>query len=242
MSSGDHRRILELVAETLRNASPEFPNRAVTGFLCQAFDADIAGAGDLDLQGTASRRWADAPTEVPMSPAEFHEFAVNHPLARAHLRPGGSVPLRLSDVASGRGVRPTYDEFGMSYVLTIPLAVTREHLCAVALMRSGSDFPARQLQLARQLQPVLSGVYALRDRLDRQADPGQLDPDTGIRLTTRELAVLDLLTSGLIAAAIARRLGISPRTVGKHTESIYRKLGTHDRTSTVLRAQAIGLL
>jgi DNA-binding NarL/FixJ family response regulator len=61
-------------------------------------------------------------------------------------------------------------------------------------------------------------------------------------LTSRELAVLDLMAGGLIAAAIARQLGISPRTVSKHIESIYRKLGTHDRTSAVLRGQAMGLL
>jgi len=32
------------------------------------------------------------------------------------------------------------------------------------------------------------------------------------------------------------------RTVHKHVESLYRKLGTRDRVSTVLRAQEIGLL
>jgi DNA-binding NarL/FixJ family response regulator len=61
-------------------------------------------------------------------------------------------------------------------------------------------------------------------------------------ITDRERAVLDLMADGLIAAAIARRLDISPRTVSKHIESIYRKLGTHDRTTTVLRGQAMGFL
>ncbi len=54
--------------------------------------------------------------------------------------------------------------------------------------------------------------------------------------------MLDLMAEGLIAAAIARRPGISPRTVSRHAESIYRKLGTHDRTSAVLRSQSLGLL
>jgi len=61
-------------------------------------------------------------------------------------------------------------------------------------------------------------------------------------LTSRELAVLGLMADGLIAVAIARQLGISPRTVSKHIESIYRKLGTHDRTSAVLRGQVMGYL
>ena len=63
-----------------------------------------------------------------------------------------------------------------------------------------------------------------------------------VSITDRERAVLDLMADGLIATAIARQLGISPRTVSKHIENIYRKLGTHDRTTTVLRGQALGFL
>jgi len=259
LSAGDYRRVLDLVAGALRCAGPEFPDATVTGLLCQMLDADAAGAGDVDLRGTASRRWAATPRPTPMSPAGFHRFATGHPLTRAHRRPGGSMPLRLSDVASPREIRRTRWELGMPYVLTIPLTVTPRHLCAVALMRSGRDFPARGLQLACQIQPVLGGIYALRDRLGPQdpdpadpADPADLagpagpsgpgDADTGSPVTSRELAVLDLMADGLIAAAIARQLGISPRTVSKHIENIYRKLGTHDRTSAVLRGQAMGLL
>jgi DNA-binding CsgD family transcriptional regulator len=242
LSPGDYRHVLELVAEALRCAGPDFPDRTLTGFLCAAFDAEFAGAGDIDLRGSASRRWADVPGLIPTSPVGFHQSAVNHPVARAHQRPGGAVPLRLSDVASAQEVRSIYDEIGLSRLLTIPLAVTPQHICAVVLLRSGSDFPTGKLQLARELHPVLSGIYALRDRIAPQADPGQIDPDSGIPLTARELAVLDLMTRGLIAAAIARRLGISSRTVSKHIENIYRKLDTHDRTSAVLSAQAMGFL
>lgn len=62
------------------------------------------------------------------------------------------------------------------------------------------------------------------------------------RLTPREHTVLNLLGEGLSAKAMARRLAISPRTVTKHQETLYRKLETSDRLMTVLRAQALGLL
>jgi DNA-binding CsgD family transcriptional regulator len=241
LSAGDYRSVLDLVAAALRCAGPDFPDVTVTGLLCRVLDAEVAGAGDVDLRGTASRRWADAPRPIPMHPAEFHEFAVGHPLTRAHRRPGGSAALRLSDVASTREMRPTCDELGTPHALTIPLTVTPRHLCAVALLRSSPDFPVRDLQLARQLQPVLGGIYALRDRIGTH-QPGPRDTDSGIAVTSRELAVLDLMADGLIAAAIARQLGISRRTVSKHIENIYRKLGTHDRTSAVLRGQAMGYL
>jgi len=61
-------------------------------------------------------------------------------------------------------------------------------------------------------------------------------------LTPRERAVLDHLSAGLTARAIARRLNISPRTVNKHLESTYRKLGACDRLTATLTAQRLGLL
>jgi DNA-binding NarL/FixJ family response regulator len=61
-------------------------------------------------------------------------------------------------------------------------------------------------------------------------------------LTPREVAVLSLLADGMTAEAIGRRLGISNRTVHKHTENLYRKLSATDRLMAVLRAQSLGLL
>ncbi|WP_407661348.1 LuxR C-terminal-related transcriptional regulator [Frankia nepalensis] len=46
----------------------------------------------------------------------------------------------------------------------------------------------------------------------------------------------------MTAGATARRLAISERTVGKHLERLYRKLGVTDRLTAVLRAQRLGLL
>jgi len=241
LSAGDYHRLLGLVAEALKYASPGFPDATVTGFLRDEFQADFAGAGHIDFLGTASRPWADSPHPILASPDGFHEYAINHPLALTYRRTREPVPLRLSDVTSARTAPPAYDGTNMSRLLTIPLAVTPGQLCAIALLRGGRDFTTRDLQVAHQLQPVLSGIYALRDRLTQQS-PSNTRQDPGIRLTTRELAVLNLMADGLIAAAIARRLGISPRTVNKHIEHIYEKLGTHDRTTTALRAGTLGLL
>ena len=47
-------------------------------------------------------------------------------------------------------------------------------------------------------------------------------------LTARESDVLGLLAQGLPNKAIARQLGISPKTVGNHVEHIYTKLGVSE--------------
>jgi DNA-binding CsgD family transcriptional regulator len=52
-------------------------------------------------------------------------------------------------------------------------------------------------------------------------------------LTAREAEVLDALAAGDAPGQIALALGISPRTVHKHLEHVYRKLGvTHGGAAT----------
>jgi DNA-binding CsgD family transcriptional regulator len=58
------------------------------------------------------------------------------------------------------------------------------------------------------------------------------------RLTDRENEVLLLVASGRTAARIGRELRISERTVHKHLENVYLKLGVHDRISAVLQVMS----
>jgi DNA-binding CsgD family transcriptional regulator len=49
-------------------------------------------------------------------------------------------------------------------------------------------------------------------------------------LTRREEEVLALVARGLTNAQVATELDIATRTVGKHLEHVYEKLGTRTRT------------
>ena len=61
-------------------------------------------------------------------------------------------------------------------------------------------------------------------------------------VSARELEVLKLVAEGLTDARVAERLHLSPRTVGRHLESVYRKLGVSSRTAAVRRAGELGFL
>ncbi|WP_459644708.1 LuxR C-terminal-related transcriptional regulator [Kineococcus sp. NUM-3379] len=61
-------------------------------------------------------------------------------------------------------------------------------------------------------------------------------------LSRRQHAVLCYLAHGMTAAAIAHQLGLSARTVEKHLENLYRRLGATDRLDAVLKGHARGLL
>jgi DNA-binding CsgD family transcriptional regulator len=58
-------------------------------------------------------------------------------------------------------------------------------------------------------------------------------------LTPREGEVMHWLSYGKTDADIAALLSISPRTVHKHLEHIYVKLGVETRTAAVMRVRAM---
>ena len=60
-------------------------------------------------------------------------------------------------------------------------------------------------------------------------------------LTEREREVLGLVAAGLANKQIARRLGISEKTVKAHLTSVFRQIGVFDRTQAALWATRRGL-
>jgi DNA-binding NarL/FixJ family response regulator len=61
-------------------------------------------------------------------------------------------------------------------------------------------------------------------------------------LSEREREVLILLAEGLANKQIARRLGISEKTVKAHLTNVFRAIGVTDRTQAALWAQRNGLV
>ena len=61
-------------------------------------------------------------------------------------------------------------------------------------------------------------------------------------LTNREQEILQLINNNLTNKDIAEKLFISPRTVKRHAESIYSKLGVHRRQEAIAKANGLGLL
>ena len=109
----------------------------------------------------------------------------------------------------------------------------------------------------RPEQAPEEAARALRAEADRgRLDQGVVDavlavgghaPDRRRRggpagLTAREVDVLALLAQGAANKEIARRLSISPKTVGNHIERIYTKLEVTNRASAAMRAMQHGIV
>ena len=80
-----------------------------------------------------------------------------------------------------------------------------------------------------------TGRVVLLERAGRILSPEAL---RGLGLTPREAAVLYGFARGMEPAAVAAELGISPRTVAKHTQRIHAKLGVRNRAQAVATAWA----
>jgi DNA-binding NarL/FixJ family response regulator len=117
--------------------------------------------------------------------------------------------------------------------LTLPAAL-RQWLEHVQGIKGGSkstasfpDHPELRLHYMGNDGP---NEYLLRLAKDTG---GELPPEfsSELGLTTREGEVLSWLSKGKTNRDIAQILGLSPRTVDKHLEQIYAKLGVENRTS-----------
>jgi HD-GYP domain-containing protein (c-di-GMP phosphodiesterase class II) len=117
------------------------------------------------------------------------------------------------------------------------------------------------LREGRPHRPALAEAAA-RDALWREAADGRLDSTAveallggagdraaGCRpsrlpagLSEREVEVLRLIARGLSNREVARRLWISPKTVGHHVEHIYAKIGVTTRPAAALFAMEHQLL
>jgi NarL family two-component system response regulator LiaR len=87
------------------------------------------------------------------------------------------------------------------------------------------------------LHPSL--VEKIARRLSQRSASAQAAPDT---LSEREFDVLRLAAQGLPNKEIARRMGLSIRTVHSHLASIFAKMQVNSRTEAVLLALRRGLI
>lgn len=103
-------------------------------------------------------------------------------------------------------------------------------LLDAALPGIAGDLDEDERALMELLRPSIDAAW---DRADRTREVMQAG------LTARELQVLERVAAGDSNLLIARRLGMGRRTVDKHLEHAYAKLGVGSRTAAVARVRGI---
>jgi DNA-binding NarL/FixJ family response regulator len=97
-------------------------------------------------------------------------------------------------------------------------------------------------EVLRGIRAVARGESPINPRAARELLGARRMTGAGAaELTPRETEVLALVRQGLANKQIARRLGISERTVKAHLTSAFQRIGVVDRTQAALWAERNGL-
>lgn len=139
-----------------------------------------------------------------------------------------------SAVAALARARRFWSEFGAPYLV----ARLRVDIARGCMELGDTDSAAMELEVAEKIfrdlgaEPDLERLRSIRG--DRSAGKGDL--------TAREREVLALLAEGRSNREIAADLGLSPKTVNRHVENIFDKLGVSSRAAAVAKGLKGGII
>ncbi len=190
---------------------------------------------------------ADLPHPIsltfPLVPASMHEtfarYAQQNPIAAHFLRTRDGRATRISDLVTRSELhelelyRQVYKPLHVEYQIAFTLPSAAERILGVSLSRRRRDFTDRERDLLNLARPYLIQVY--RNAIAHSAltggseDGPPLSKLEGFGLSRRQAEVLRLAVMGRSTGQIAAALGIAPRTVHKHLEHCYRRLGVRSR-------------
>ena len=152
------------------------------------------------------------------------------------------MDLQMPGMDGVEATRRLVDQGGAAQVLVLTSFSDSERIVAaldagaVGYLLKDSD----PEELLAGVRAVHRGESPLHPRAARQLLSAR-STSAATGLTAREREVLALVRAGLANKQIARRLGISERTVKAHLTSVFQRIGVADRTQAALWAERQGL-
>jgi DNA-binding NarL/FixJ family response regulator len=147
----------------------------------------------------------------------------------------------LDGVEATRLVKKAYPE-----VHVVVLTSFGDQARIMAALEAGADGyllkHADPEQIIAAMRSAVAGGAPLDPKVARvlltaRSEGGAGGDASGVTMTDRERQVLLLVSDGLANKQVARRLGISERTVKAHLTNIFQRLGVRDRTQAALWAR-----
>lgn len=230
---GHSRRVAELAADAAREAGMG-PDQV----------GELRRAGlvhDLGRVGVENGIWDKA---GPLSMVEsekmrLHPYLTQRVLSRCEaLRPLGALASRHHERADGSGYHRQLDGGQLTPADRIlaaadvlaALTADRPHRARLDLGEAGALMGEEAGEGRLDADAVACVVSAAGGEMER---PARANPD---RLTDREIEVLGLISRELTNKQMADELYISPKTVGRHVENIYTKIGVSTRAGAAVYA------
>jgi DNA-binding CsgD family transcriptional regulator len=175
-----------------------------------------------------------------------------HPLVRFHAAHPQGPTHRISDSLSRAQFRRTalyadyYRRIGIEHVAAVPLHVDQHYLVSFVLNRSLRDFSDTEVAALDFLRGPIAALYrqvqAMAElRRSQAVSSSGAHDERALALTSREREVLRWVAAGKTDAQIAQLCGASVRTVQKHLQHAYVKLGVENRTAAAMRILGHGV-
>lgn len=206
--------------------------------LDRAVGADVLSSTEVSGPGARTRvTVVHAPALTPQEDERWQRLLPTHPYARAVLA-AGPATSRLTDhlTIAGLEALEVYQELleprGSRYQITAALSASPAPLALLSLWRRDEDFTDDEVAAVETVRCALTAALAYRaavDELARMAGAASRGD-----LTKRQREVCSLLARGLTNGQIARRTGVSERTVRKHVEDLFARTGCTSRTAVAV--------
>jgi NarL family two-component system response regulator LiaR len=155
---------------------------------------------------------------------------------------------KINGIEATRQIKASHPDI---IVLVLTVYDDVEHI--LGILESGADgYLTKNIlveDIIKSIRSVIAGEtvlspyvfqQVLKYALRHSTKPIRLD--TGVKLTTRELEILQLIAKGISNKEIADELKISSRTVKSHMVDIFRKLDVSSRTEAVITSLRIGFI
>lgn len=249
LSSAVLMRAHEFLLEIHRASGCAQLRQLVPRGLASLIGCDRASFNELDV-GDKRRV---APSPVPTWWLRLGEVYVHHlldhPLWCDRVRLNQAVSFNDPVHASTWRRSVLYNEYfvalDMRQQLSSMVFAQGSSRIGIAVNRSSRDFSDEDRAVLELLSPHVACAWRNALKLERWREmvrpadgaSNALDAGALVTLTPREREILRWLSEGKRNAEIALILGISTRTVGKHLEHLFEKLGVETRTAAACVAR-----
>lgn len=232
LSKNRYDRVLDLAVELMAMSPTEIDYGWIAELLQQVLECPTATFSEVGRDGVTGLGWPTTRLSTSTMTDVTRRNMERHPLIQHYVRTADRRPLAITDLMSLSRWRSSATGSDIHAVtgfydhLALPLLSPSGTMRAFALGREDGPFTEQEREFVEKLHPLLIAMDH-RARLSRS-------PAARSRLTPREEQALELIAEGLTRQVAARRLRISIRTLDKHLEAVYRKLGVNSHIQAAL--------
>ena len=248
-----YERLVALLEEVIgATGLDEFHHGLLRG-LQRAVPADWASLNDLG-PGPQDVAVVLTPEPPPDLLDIFIRLRDQNPLIAYIERTRDGRAMRFSDVATEEELHATelyqrvYAPMRVHHQMAFSLPSAPDRIIGVALSRADPDFTDAERDLLNRARPLLIQAFRaavehdelLRALAGRTEAADLTGPLRDAGLTPREAQAVEQVARGRSNRDAAAELGVSERTVAKHLERAFGKLGVASRSEAAARAWALG--